>query len=72
MYACRVLYTYISDAGFFVYVTFVLNHLALLRRLGLANHCAHVHFGGAGCKFDPRLKRGFERRVWFRLVKMCN
>jgi hypothetical protein len=34
-----------SDAGFFVYVTFVLNHLALLERLGVPNHCVHAHFG---------------------------
>ena len=35
-----------ADAGLFVYVTFVLNHLALLERWGVARDaCVHVHFG---------------------------
>ena len=47
-----------GDAGFFVYVNFVINHLALLRRLGIPNHCIHVAFGEEGGLGEVEEKSG--------------
>ena len=37
-----------DNAGLLSGVNVVLNHLALLKRLGLPRHCVHVDFGGGG------------------------